>query len=386
MPVPVLLMQERKGRTVESLPGSNAGLLVARDVRLRVLLFSFAVAVLAPAVGLALKSRVHSPVGSPRPVSTASPNQVSAARAVVPVGMVWIPGGTFRRGSDEESDAQPLGEIEIDGFWMDRTEVTNVQFAAFVSATGHVTVAEQPPDLRAFPDAPRELLVPGSIVFSPPSGKVDLRRPLSWWRYRPGADWRHPEGPGSSIKGREDHPVVHVCWDDARAYARWAGKRLPTEAEWEYAARGGLERKRYVWGDEFRPAEEWRANTWQGRFPLQNTAADGYPTTAPAGSFPPNGFGLYDVAGNVWEWCADWYRPDAYAHAVSHNPRGPESSFDPDEPDVPKRVMRGGSFMCSDEYCGRYRPGSRGKGAPDSGASHVGFRCARSASNGVSGL
>ena len=306
------------------------------------------------------------------------------SRQLAPKGMVWIPGGTFRRGSDEESDAQPVREIEIDGFWMDRTEVTNAQFAAFVSATGYVTVAEQLPDPRLFPDAPRALLVPGSIVFSPPSGNVDLGQPLSWWRYQPGANWRHPEGTGSSIEGREGNPVVHVCWDDAEAFARWAGKRLPTEAEWEYAARGALERKQYAWGDEFRPGGQWRANTWQGRFPAQNTGADGYLTTARVGSFPPNGFGLYDMAGNVWEWCADRYRPDAYAGAASHNPRGPESSFDPDEPGVPKRVMRGGSFMCSDEYCGRYRPGSRGKGAPDSGASHIGFRCVRSASGPLS--
>jgi formylglycine-generating enzyme len=358
--------------------------------RLRVLLLFVAAcvvgsALMGSAVGFVLKPRNHANGGGALPTSEARPNDPSHDRVAVPDGMVWIPGGRFWRGTNDESDTQPVREIAIDGFWMDRTEVTNAQFAAFVSATGYLTVAEQPPDPRAFPDAPRELLVPGSIVFSPPSGKVDLRRPLSWWEYRPGASWRHPEGPGSSIEGREDHPVVHVCWDDAEAYARWAGKRLPTEAEWEYAARGSLQRKQFVWGDEFRPGEEWRANTWQGRFPLENTTGDGYLRTAQVGSFPPNGFGLFDVAGNVWEWCADWYRPDAYADAASNNPRGPESSFDPDEPGVPKRVMRGGSFMCSDDYCGRYRPGSRGKGAPDSGASHVGFRCARSASSSPSG-
>jgi formylglycine-generating enzyme len=337
-----------------------------------------AIAVLAAAVGLGLGSGHDSPDAGPRPTAALIPLPLSNDPAAVPAAMVWIPGGTFLRGTDDERDAQPVRKIEIDGFWMDRTEVTNAQFAAFVSATGYVTVAEQPPDPRLFPDAPRELLVPGSIVFSPPSGKIDLGRPLSWWRYQPGANWRHPEGPASSIEGREDHPAVHVCWADAEAFARWAGKRLPTEAEWEYAARGALEAKPYAWGDEFRPGGQWRANTWQGRFPTRNTAADGYATTARVGSFPPNGFGLYDVAGNVWEWCADWYRPDAYAGAESHNPRGPASSFDPDEPGVPKRVMRGGSFMCSDEYCGRYRPGTRGKGAPDSGASHIGFRCVRS--------
>jgi formylglycine-generating enzyme len=385
MPGPALFIQRRKGRTVIEVPGSGDGLSVMRGVRLRVLLFPIAVAILGPAVGFALRSSVHIPVGTPRSTSTVSPKEVPRDRALLPGDMVWIPGGTFRRGSEEESDAQPLREIEIDGFWMDRTEVTNAEFAAFFNATGYVTVAEKPPDPRQFPDAPRELLVPGSIVFSPLSGKVDLGRPLSWWRYQPGASWRHPEGPGSSIERREDHPVVHVCWDDAEAFAHWAGKRLPTEAEWEYAARGTLERKRFAWGDEFQPEGRWRANTWQGHFPDKNTADDGYLTTARVGSFPPNRFGLYDVAGNVWEWCADWYRPDAYADASPHNPRGPGSSFDPDEPGVPKRVMRGGSFMCSDEYCGRYRPGSRGKGAPDSGASHIGFRCARSTSDRSSG-
>jgi formylglycine-generating enzyme len=327
--------------------------------------------VLAASLGLPLESRRQS-----REESISSESGFD--RELATEGMVWIPGGTYRRGFEEESDAQPVHEIEISGFWIDRTEVTNAQFAAFVRATGYVTVAEKPLDPKLFPGAPRELLVPGSIVFSPPAGKVDLREPLSWWRYQPGAEWRHPEGPGSSIDGLENHPVVHVCWEDALAYARWAGKRLPTEAEWEYAARGGLEAKQYGWGDEFRPGARWQANTWQGRFPVQNSASDGYATTASVGSFPPNGFGLHDMAGNVWEWCADWYRPDAYTSAKSSNPQGPESSFDPDEPGVPKRVMRGGSFMCSDEYCGRYRPGSRGKGAPDSGAGHIGFRCARS--------
>jgi formylglycine-generating enzyme len=225
--------------------------------------------------------------------------------------MVWILAGRSWRGSDEIPDARPIAEVEVDGFWMDRTEVTNAQFAAFVQATGCVTVAERPPDPKLFPEAPPELLVPGSIVFDPPDGPVDLRRPLSRWRYVPGADWRHPEGPGSTIEGRDDHPVVQVCWDDAVAYARWAGKRLPTEAEWEYAARGGMDRKPYVWGDALRPEGRWPANIWQGRFPVENTREDGFRSTAPVGSFPPNGFGLHDMAGNVWEWCSDWYRPDA---------------------------------------------------------------------------
>lgn len=338
-----------------------------------VLLGTLGLGVLGAVIVRSTAATGHRESVAPGTATTPTATDLSAS------GMVWIPGGSFRRGTEEESDARPVREVEIDGFWIDRTEVTNAQFATFVKAMGYVTVAEKAPDPALFPGAPPELLVPGSIVFSPPSGPVDLRRPLSWWRYQPGADWRHPEGPGSSITGRDDHPVVHVGWDDARAFARWAGKRLPTEAEWEYAARGGLDGRRYGWGDELRPQKDWPANIWQGKFPLRNTAEDGYPTTAPVASFPPNGFGLHDMAGNVWEWCADWYRPDAYATAASRNPRGPATSLDPDEPGVPKRVMRGGSFMCSDEYCVRYRPGSRGKGAPDSGAYHIGFRCVRSA-------
>lgn len=294
--------------------------------------------------------------------------------------MVWIPAGTFWRGSAESPDSQPVNEVELDGFWLDRTEVTNAQFAAFVKATGYMTVAERPPDPAQFPGAPPELLVPGSIVFTPRGGETDLSRPLSWWSYVPGADWRHPEGPQSSIEARADHPVVHVCWEDAAAYARWAGKRLPTEAEWEYAGRGGLDRKRYAWGDELLPGARWQANIWQGRFPSENSREDGFSATAPVGTFPPNGFGLHDMSGNVWEWCEDWYRPDAYRSSPAKRPKGPESSFDPMEPGVAKRVQRGGSFLCSDTYCVRYEVGARGKGAPDSAANHVGFRCARSGS------
>ncbi len=323
-------------------------------------------------------------LGLTAPAMRPEPKRLAAMPMAGPAGgdspMVWIPCGRFWRGSDQVPDARPVAEVEVDGFWMDRTEVTNAQFAAFVQATGYVTVAERSPDPKLFPGALPELLVPGSAVFDPPAGLVDLGRPLSWWRYAPGADWRHPEGPGSTIEGRDDHLVVQVCWDDALAYARWAGKRLPTEAEWGYAARGGGERERYVWGDEFRPGGRWPANIRQGHFPVENTVDDGFRSTAPVGSFPPNGFGLSDMAGNVWEWCSDWYRPDAYASAASRNPTGPDSSLDPDEPGVPKRVQRGGSFMCSDEYCGRYRPAARGKGAPDGAAWHVGFRCVRSAS------
>jgi sulfatase modifying factor 1 len=291
--------------------------------------------------------------------------------------MVWIPAGEFWMGSDDESmrDARPVHRVKVDGFWMDRSEVTNEQFARFVRATGYVTVAERKPDPKDFPDAPPELLVAGSIVFTPPKEPVPLTNHLVWWRYQPGADWRHPEGPESSIEGREKHPVVQVCWDDADASCKWAGKRLPTEAEWEYAARGGLERRLYTWGDELNPGGKWMCNNWQGKFPTENTKDDGYLGTAPVGSFPPNGYGLVDMAGNVWEWCSDWYQPGYPAHDRTPNPQGPASSYDPAEPGVPKRVQRGGSFLCCDNYCTRYLPGTRGKGALDSGASHLGFRC-----------
>jgi formylglycine-generating enzyme len=303
----------------------------------------------------------------------------SAPPGPAPDGMVWIPGGRFLMGADDGSmpDAEPVHEVTLDGFWMDRTEVTNRQFARFVAEAGYVTVAERKPDPRDFPGVPAEKLVPGSLVFTPPAGEVSLEDPLIWWSYVPGASWRHPGGPQTTIDGKDDDPVVQVCWDDAEAYARWAGKRLPTEAEWEYAARGGKARTRYTWGDEFRPGGKWQANIWQGRFPDRDVPEDGFSRLAPVGTFPPNGFGLVDMAGNVWEWCADWYRP-GYDDSQARNPRGPSSSFDPAEPGVPKRVQRGGSFLCTDQYCTRYLPGARGKGAVDSAASHVGFRCVRS--------
>jgi sulfatase modifying factor 1 len=280
-------------------------------------------------------------------------------------------------GSDYEpfGDARPIHPVDLDGFWIDRTPVTNARFARFVQATGYVTVAERKPDPRDFPGAPPELLVPGSIVFTPPTGPVPLDNPSAWWTYAPGASWKHPEGPGSSIDDRQDHPVVQVSWDDAVAYAKWAGRRLPTEAEWEYAARGGLAQKPYAWGDEFQPGGRIMANTWQGRFPTENKREDGHARTSPVGTFPPNGFGLSDMAGNVWQWCSDWYRPDYYVRSPKANPKGPPDSLDPMEPGVPKRVQRGGSFLCCDQYCSRYMPGGRGKGAADTGSSHVGFRC-----------
>jgi formylglycine-generating enzyme required for sulfatase activity len=299
-----------------------------------------------------------------------------------PPGMVWVPGGEFVRGSDNPKmrDARPVHRVAVDGFWMDRTAVTNEQFARFVEATGYVTVAERTPEARDFPGAPPEKLMAGGVVFTPTKGPVPLDNHLRWWSYVKGANWRHPDGPDSDLQGRENHPVVQVAWDDAVAYAKWAGKRLPTEAEFEFAARGGLERKKYVWGDEFRPDGKWMANIWQGRFPYENTAEDGFRGAAPVGSFPANGYGLSDMAGNVWEWCSDWYRHDYYARLSAgpqpvRNPLGPDDSYDPSEPGTAKRVMRGGSYLCTDQYCTAYEAGARGKGAPDSGTNHVGFRC-----------
>jgi formylglycine-generating enzyme required for sulfatase activity len=332
------------------------------------------------------------PASSPgAPVSTnpaAVPTNPPAARTnaarVETNGMVWIPGGTFWMGSEDgQPDELPAHQVTVDGFWMDKTEVTNEEFEKFVRATGYVTIAEQKPDAKDFPDAKPELLVPGSAVFSPPAEEAPLTDASGWWRYVPGANWRHPEGPQSSIEGREKHPVAHVAWHDAVAYAKWAGKRLPTEAEWEYASRGGLDRQRYVWGNEQTPNGKWQANIWQGRFPKENTAADGFKGTAPVASFPPNGYGLYDMAGNVWEWCADWYRPDYYARSPAKNPPGPEDSFDPGEPGAKKRVQRGGSYLCSDVYCSGYRPSARMKCTPDTGLSHTGFRCVKSGVDGA---
>jgi formylglycine-generating enzyme len=302
-----------------------------------------------------------------------------------PEGMVWVPGGTFWMGCDTcgMPDAAPAHQVIVDGYWMDKTPITNAQFEKFVEATGYKTVAERKPDPKDFPDAPADKLVPGCAVFTPPSHDAPLDNPYAWWQYVPGANWKNPEGPETSIKGREDHPVVHIAWEDAMAYAKWAGKRLPTEAEFEFAARGGLDRKRYSWGDDLKPGGKWMSNIHQGNFPSKNTVEDGYVTTSPVTAFPPNNFGLYDMAGNVWQWCSDWYRPDYFrelaAQDVVKNPKGPEDSFDPQEPGVPKRVQKSGSFLCSDQYCERYLVGSRGKGAVDSGASNVGFRTVKSA-------
>jgi formylglycine-generating enzyme len=304
-----------------------------------------------------------------------------AKPVAAPQGMVRIPGGTFRMGCADcgMPDAEPVHPVAVDGFWMDETPVTNTQFGAFVNATGYVTIAERKPDANDYPGVPTEKLVAGSACFKPPSGPVPLDDPNAWWTYQPGANWKHPEGPGSSLEGRDDHPVVHIAWDDAQAYATWAGKRLPTEAEYEFAARGGLDGQRFAWGDELKPRGAWAANIWQGRFPSDDTGEDGYRSTSPVKAFPPNGYGVYDVGGNVWQWCADWYRPDYFAQLKSQgtarNPKGPIDSADPQEPGIPKRVQKGGSFLCSDQYCARYLVGSRGRGATDSGGVNVGFRC-----------
>lgn len=309
-----------------------------------------------------------------------------------PAGMVWIPGGEFSMGAADPvgkdmndvgmnatTDSRPIHRVYVDGFWMDKTEVTNVQFEKFVKATGYVTVAERTPTAEEFPGAPPENLVAGSVVFSPPGHPVPLNNFLQWWDYIHGANWRHPLGPKSSIKGKGNFPVVQVAYEDALAYAKWADKRLPTEAEFEFAARGGLTGKPYAWGDEFRPKGKWMANTHQGHFPNKDTGEDGYTGIAPVAQFPPNGYGLYDIAGNVWEWTSDWYRPDYYAQlaaagGVARNPKGPDSSYDPAEPGQPKRVHRGGSFLCTEQYCSRYMVGTRGKGEISTGTNHLGFR------------
>jgi sulfatase modifying factor 1 len=294
-----------------------------------------------------------------------------------PEGMVWIPGGEFYMGDEDIPGADEIHLVYVDGFWMDKHEVTNEQYAKFVSATGHKTVAEKIPDPKDFPDV-NELkhLKPFSIVFKKPEpGRYNLATHQGWWDIQYGASWKHPEGPQSTIKGRENHPVVHISHDDAVAYCKWARKRLPTEAEWEFAARGGLNRKKYPWGDELKPDGKWMANIWQGKFPLENTKEDGFEGTAPVGSFPPNGYGLYDMAGNAWEWCADWYQVRYYEESPERNPQGPDSGFDPMEPGVPKRVQRGGSFLCAENYCTRYLVGARGKGEVTSAQNHCGFRC-----------
>jgi formylglycine-generating enzyme len=303
-------------------------------------------------------------------------------------GMTWIPGATFAMGSsDHYREEVPVHRVEVDGFWIETHEVTTLRFSRFAEETGYVTVAERPLDPADFPGAPAENLVPGSLVFTRTSGPVDLRHLNQWWIWTPGANWRHPEGPASSLAGREDHPVVHMAHEDAQAYAAWVGKALPTEAEWELAARGGLDGAAYVWGAEPERPDERLANYWHGDFPWRSDP--GYGTTAAVGSHPPNEYGLYDMAGNVWEWTSDWYTaqhpedPDKPC-CVPHNPRGgnEENSLDPRQPQfrIPRKVIKGGSFLCADSYCMRYRPAARRPHMIDTGMSHIGFRCVRSGS------
>jgi formylglycine-generating enzyme required for sulfatase activity len=298
-------------------------------------------------------------------------------------GMASIPGGTFRMGSNEHYPEEgPAHTVTVDPFWIDRKLVTNAEFARFVEATGHVTLCERVPDAAAYPGADPALLVPASVVFRQPSERVDLRNHYNWWTYIPGADWRHPEGPDTSIDGRENDPVVQVAFEDVQAYAEWIGKTLPTEAEWEFAARGGLEGVEYAWGADFAPDGHQMANTWQGEFPLENTLDDGFANRAPVGSFPANGYGLFDMIGNVWEWTTDWY--EGYKRVESAccgqiNPRGGKrgASYDPNSPEVriPRKVMKGGSYLCAPNYCRRYRPAARMGHAVDTSTCHLGFRC-----------
>ena len=357
--------------------------------------------VLWPSGGRAWKA----PVEEDESDTTPPKLNAKSAPGKAPDGMVWVPGGDFWMGGPKDvrdllegindpaefqkvqrrlnigPESYPIHLVSLDGFWMDQSEVTNEQFAKFVQATGYMTVAERQPLPSDFPVyVPPERLKPFSLAFKRAAEyDGDLARPEDWWEVRYGASWRHPEGPGSSIAGMEKHPVVHVCYDDALAYCEWARKRLPTEAEWEFAARGGLDRKKYPWGDELRPDGKWMCNSWQGRFPAVNTKEDGYETTAPVGTFPPNGYGLYDMAGNVWEWCSDYYNKDYYLQQERKNPQGPFYENDPAEPGTPKRVQRGGSFLCSEDYCSRYIVGSRGKGEPSSAQNHLGFRCVKDA-------
>ncbi len=307
--------------------------------------------------------------------------------------MVRITGGTFRMGSEQfYPEERPVHTVTVDSFRMDPTTVTNARYGRFVAETGYVTVAERPLAPADYPGVPPENLVPGAMVFYPTNGPVDLGNYANWWRWVPGASWQRPFGPDSSLDDLTDHPVVHIAYEDAEAYATWAGKSLPTEAEWEYAARGGLDGAAFVWGDEHFPGGQAMANTWQGEFPWQNLLEDGYQRTAPVGTFPPNGFGLYDMAGNVWEWTSDWYvarHPEDTAKACCGPPVNPrttssDASYDPTQPHIriPRKVLKGGSHLCAPNYCLRYRPAARQPQMIDTGMSHLGFRCVVRGENG----
>lgn len=317
--------------------------------------------------------------------------QIAASGDTSTAGMVYLPGGSFDMGGDNDQaspDEYPKHRVQVSPFWIDATEVTNAQFKAFVKATGYVTTAERKPDWEELkktlppgtPKPPDSVMVAASLVFRPTSGPVDLNDYAQWWNWTAGADWQHPEGPGSSIEGRDNYPVVQVSWEDAMAYCKWAGKRLPTEAEWEFAARGGLQNNIYPWGNEHVNAGRPKANSWEGKFPYLNTKKDGYAALAPVKGFAPNGYGLFDMAGNVWEWCSDWYNAGYYKEGqnkVLVNPKGPEKSYDPEDPYTPKKSLRGGSFLCNDSYCSGYRVARRMKSSPDTGLEHTGFRCVK---------
>jgi formylglycine-generating enzyme required for sulfatase activity len=299
--------------------------------------------------------------------------------------MVWIPGGTFRMGSEKHyPEERPVHRVTVDGFWMDRYPVTNQRFDRFVDATSYTTLAEKVPDAAAYPSADPALLHVGSLVFTQPEQPVDLSDVKNWWQYTRGADWRHPYGPGTTLDALEQHPVVHVAFEDAEAFAAWEGKQLPTEAEWEFAARGGLDGAAYAWGDEFLPGDRHMANTWQGEFPWQHRSKDGFERTSPVGTYPPNGYGLHDVIGNTWEWTTDWYqaghpKDEPKACCIPQNLRGPrrEDSHDPLQPQIaiPRKVLKGGSHLCAPNYCRRYRPAARYPQPIDTSSSHIGFRC-----------
>jgi sulfatase modifying factor 1 len=301
---------------------------------------------------------------------------------------IWIPGGTFRMGSDTHyPEEAPVHRVSVDGFWIDRTPVTNGAFRAFVEATGYVTFAEIPPDAKDYPGALPHMLKAGSLVFTAPRRAVNLKDWSQWWTFQFGANWRQPYGPGTSIKNMDEYPVVHVAYKDAEAYAHWAGMRLPTEAEWEFAARGGLDGADFAWGDELNPDGRSMANTWQGDFPNQNLATDGFERTSPVAAFPPNGYGVYDMIGNVWEWTTDWYSAKHVADAakaccIPQNPRGAreDESLDACQPTIkiPRKVLKGGSHLCAPNYCQRYRPAARHAQQVDSSATHIGFRCVAS--------
>jgi len=313
------------------------------------------------------------------------PKEDVAVLTRVSDAMVRIPGGTFRMGSDRHyADEAPVHRVSVDAFWIDRVPVTNHEFRKFVRATGHITVAEIVPDPLNYPGALPHMLRAGSLVFNPPKHAVDTDNWNQWWTFRFGANWKRPYGPRSSLSGLDDHPVVHVAYEDALAYAKWAGKDLPTEAEWEFAARGGLDCAEFAWGDEFTPGGKLMANTWQGAFPHENRNLDGYERTSPVTAFPPNDYGVYDMIGNVWEWTTDWYSTKHEADApkaccIPENPHGgrEDASYDPCMPNIriPRKVLKGGSHLCAPNYCRRYRPAARHPEPVDTSTSHVGFRC-----------